>query len=285
MGNKKLSDVEYLLQQSHRYSNYVTGLCPFHPDRSPSLMVYEDGWFICLACGVKGNLDYLYSKLKGTNASMPIQEKTAWRPPTLKPDPEWLEDYVTLAHENLLQFEQPMGYLKDRGIDGRVEACRLGWSNGWYVVPVYDSHGTLKSVVLRASPHVAKATGVRFHNPPGHANMLYCPDWRLFEKSRTLAVVFGLFDALTLSDMRYAVVTPTNGKMGIQSTWFDSIRKKIVIIPDLGEEDQARKLAAKLGWRGSVLQLPYPDGCKDPNDYLQKNRRNELECILTGVLG
>jgi len=56
----------------------------------------------------------------------------------------------------------------------------------------------------------------------------------------------------------------------------DEYRKQIIILPDKGEEDTARKLASRLGWRGKVLVLDYPDGCKDPNDLLVKGHSQWL---------
>ena len=46
--------------------------------------------------------------------------------------------------------------------------------------------------------------------------------------------------------------------------------KRVIILPDKGEEDTARKLRDELGWRGAVMNLDYPSGCKDPNDLLVK---------------
>ncbi len=57
----------------------------------------------------------------------------------------------------------------------------------------------------------------------------------------------------------------------------DSLRKKINIFPDFGEEMEAYLLANHLGWRGNVVKYRYPIGLKDPNDL---HRMNLLQQVL-----
>lgn len=40
-------------------------ICPFHPDRIPSLMLYKDGHFHCFGCGAHGWAEDLRAKIKG----------------------------------------------------------------------------------------------------------------------------------------------------------------------------------------------------------------------------
>lgn len=36
--------------------NWAWGLCPFHPDGKPSMVInLESGWFCCKSCGTSGN--------------------------------------------------------------------------------------------------------------------------------------------------------------------------------------------------------------------------------------
>jgi hypothetical protein len=99
--------------------------------------------------------------------------------------------------------------------------------------------------------------------------MLYVPSWKRCNAKDTIYVTFGIIDAVTLYAAGFASMSTTTGKR-INPSAFDNIRKSIIIVPDSGEEQEALKLAAKLGWRGKVLQLDYPDGCKDINDLLWK---------------
>ena len=109
---------------------------------------------------------------------------------------------------------------------------------------------------------------------------MYVPDWHLFKSCKKLAIVFGMFDALTLSSLRYGVVTPTCGDQGFNAEWLAGCRKPIRIFPDFGGEEDAYKLAEKLGWRSKVICLPYPTDMKDCADYLEHGKRDELQMIL-----
>ena len=51
-----------LLPQARRYQHYAVGLCPFHADQHPSLLVTEKR-FKCLACGRRGSLRTLLAAL------------------------------------------------------------------------------------------------------------------------------------------------------------------------------------------------------------------------------
>lgn len=273
-----------LLPSARSYSNYVSGICPFHDDSKPSLMLYQDGWFRCLACGVVGNYEKLYRKLRGYDSSKVISVVESFSAPSLPVDLREQETLIERSHYSITKFEQLRWYLENRGVAGRIEPCRLGYYNGWYTVPFYSHYGVYLGMVARAGTEIQRVSGLRFIQPKGQKPMMYCPDWRLTETANTIAVVFGIFDALAVSDLRFAVVTPIMGKDSFDPTWLDFWRKKIVIIPDAGEESTAIELAGKLGWRGSVLKLPYPEGIKDPAGYLEIDKRGLLASQLGGPL-
>ena len=77
----------------------------------------------------------------------------------------------------------------------------------------------------------------------------------------------------------YSSISTTTGKR-IDPEALDDYRTKITIIPDYGEEVEAYELAGKLGWRGGVIEFPYPDGCKDMNDVYRKDKQ-----LIIDVLG
>lgn len=274
-----------MLERVQSYENYMAAICPFHEDEKPSLLVFKDGWFRCLACGVSGGYEKLHRKLLGWDASRVVREATAFSGPTLPRDLNELEIIISEAHEALLKFDQFQWYLKNRGVAGRIESCRLGWWNGWYTIPIFDPHMALKGAVLRANSTIQQATGQRFLQPPGQRGMMYCPNWHLYNTRKALAVVFGMFDALAVSDLSYAVVTSTSGKDSFKAEWLDGWRKRIVIFPDDGEYDSAMKLANSLGWRAEVCKIAYPDDVKDPAGFLETGRRDHLNAVLGSSLG
>jgi hypothetical protein len=112
--------------------------------------------------------------------------------------------------------------------------------------------------------------------------MLYVPDWNSLYKSY-LGITFGMFDAITLCLAGFPAVTSTSGKDSFDPDWLDWWNGYIYIVPDLLEESSAHKLASKLGWRGRVVQLNYPDNCKDPNDWWQLNPEELKKAIYESV--
>ena len=88
-------------------------------------------------------------------------------------------------------------------------------------------------------------------------------------------VVFGIFDALALTVLRIPVMSPTLGKQ-IHPELLNRFRSRIYIVPDLGEEKEAYELSASLGWRGSVIKLPYTAKIKDPAGFLEMAQENVL---------
>jgi hypothetical protein len=274
-----------MLPGARSYTGYVSGLCPFHEDTHPSLLLFEDGFFKCLGCGVVGNYEKLYRKLRGHDASRVVAVEEQFSAPPLPTDLQEQEELVERAHYALTNFEQLRWYLENRGVAGRIETCNLGWYKGWYVIPIYSRYNEYKGMVLRAGTEIQKVSGMRFVQPHGQKAMMYCPDWRLMETAKAIGFVFGLFDALALSDLRFAVATSIGGKDSFDPLWLEPFRKPIVVIPDRGEEDTAMKVAGRLGWRASVLKIPYPPEIKDPAGYLEINQRQALISAVGGALG
>lgn len=279
----KLTIDDLPLEQAKDYGNYVSALCPWHEDHTPSLLVYKDGWATCLSCGQSGNFYQLYQALQGWKAVVAPKQETAWRPPFLPTDKAELECFADDAHHTLMKFTDTLGwYLHERGVEDRIERCKLGWHNGWITIPVYTKGDEFDGLILRALPHVQKATGARFHQPHGQKGMPYVPDWRLLDEKKCIFVVFGMFDALVLNSIGLPVMTTTAGKDSFKVDWVDGYRKRIIFVPDKGEETTADKYVNKLGWRGSVLKLDYPEDMKDPADYGSHDMKQQLLNTLIG---
>jgi hypothetical protein len=259
---KTLDDIIDLLDQPHRYSDYISCLCNFHEDSSPSMLVYENN-YICKSCGAHGSLDYLYYKLTGidtvSKVKIPTKPNRAmglWK--------RWLGQFDTVenvcinAHQYLLSNPSP--YLKRRKVTSVVQSSYIGLINSWFTFPVFDKEHKIIGCVSRASPTI-QTKQVRFSVSPD-CNALYVPDWKRVLESDYLLVVFGIFDALGLSICGFPVVTGIAGA-SFNSELLDEFRKPIYVIPDFHEERQALALVSQLDWRGTLLQLDWPDGCKD----------------------
>jgi hypothetical protein len=266
----RFEDILPLLSQVHNYGKYVSAICPFHDDTKPSLMVYKDGMFHCLGCGKTGNLKALERALRGWNPTT-VRERMAWNPSSLPDDLYDLEDIANQAHDMLCRYDDTLGwYLKERKVFSRIYPQHLGYWNGWYTIPIFGWENEFLGMVTRANRYIQKVTGRRFNMPRGQGSLLYIPDYSLVRDSDYLVCVYGMFDALALTELRVPVCTGTAGKGSLSPTMLDWCRKRIIIVPDKGEDDTARKLAGGLSWRSRVLSLEYPEGTKDPADCLQK---------------
>ena len=286
---------------------YLLTFCPFHQDDSPSLLVFADGWFRCKGaeCGRTGRLETLYDALVSPGAAVNGRTEHAKSSPPWLPkagDTEAIERLAWDAHDVLLRNESFRWYLEMRGVGDRVEPCKLGWYDGWITIPIMNRYQQIQGLVLRATKLTQKMTGLRFVQPVGQQPQLYCPDWGLVDRGvvwrgpvrhgeagrgevghGSLFVVFGMFDSLSLASLRIPSVTTTGGSQTFRTEWLDDMRRKIVVLPDeTGDDEPARKLATRLGWRGSVMRLPYDETKKDPADYLQGGGggRDELARII-----
>src|SRR3990167_9371937 len=199
------------------HKGYLLLKCPFHDDRQPSLLVFPDGWFRCKGaeCGRTGRLEILYDALVAPGAAPNGRaEHAKGHPPRLPPteDTEAITRLVWDAHDVLMRNESFRWYLEMRGVADRVETAALGWHDGWITVPILTNDRLVRGVVLRATKMTQKMTGLRFAQPTGQRPMPYYPDWALVNKGGgALFVVFGMFDALALSSLRFPVVTTTGG--------------------------------------------------------------------------
>lgn len=267
------------LRKIKEYENYYSALCIFHDDTKPSMLVFKDGWFRCLACGRTGDYEMLWRKLQRyTSPSMEIKTEAAdWKRPKIS---EGISSYELImnAHRILLQNSESLAwYLRMRRIDDRIESQRLGWLNGWYTIPFFDVNGNYKGVGLRASRHVQEATGYRYHIP--NKESLYVPDWKLIMDNDFIVVVFGLLDALSLVSLRIPAMSVVHGK-AITAEDFNPYRKRLLFFPDEGEENISYNLIGNLGWRGKVIKVTYPYGTKDVNDLLVQSKETMIRNLI-----
>lgn len=277
--NQMLTALEYYRE----YERYVSTICPFHEDTRPSLLVFRDGWYRCMTCEAEGPWKQLWNKLQGAGPRRaPITRRTGWDRPDLPHahDLKTLEEIAWSAHQVLCDNDHLKWYLEERGLDGRIEPCILGWYDGWYTVPIFKEDRSFTGLVLRAGPPIQEASGMRFIQPTGSKPQLYVPDWPLVRKRKTLFIVFGLFDALALADMRYPVCTTTGGMKSFDVKWTQGIAAKRIVIPDEWREE---KTALKI--RGCRVEtLNYPKGIKDPADFLWQGKRKELHHQLARLV-
>ncbi|OIO57772.1 MAG: DNA primase [Proteobacteria bacterium CG1_02_64_396] len=138
------SDLESLIGQSvelKRQGRNLTGLCPFHTEKSPSFSVNPDkGVYYCFGCGASGNaVSFLMNRegLSFREAVLQLGERAGISPPQEDgPDPyEGLREVMARSHRLFVKnLEGEEGraarqYLDERGIGPEVrKEYRLGFA-------------------------------------------------------------------------------------------------------------------------------------------------------------
>src|SRR3990172_5498961 len=249
-----------------KYETYVSLCCPFHNDTHPSLIAHEDG-FKCLSCGEWGKLDKLLAKLKNAPPPRMPFSRLPWR--------RWLDgksvrDFAIECHENLIDFPQQAIYLKKRKINHLIEKMKLGWIDGYYTFPIFSPERHIVGIIARVGESIQEVTELRYITPPKDIQepMLYVPSWKRVLQSDYLYAVYGIIDALIFYSIGEPVVTWSTGK-NLPAEALAQFRKRIIVVPDKGEEKDAFRLIINLGWRGTKKFLDYPEGMKDPSDIYQ----------------
>jgi hypothetical protein len=272
--NDDLIDLDEIIDSldfAKRYENYIVARCVFHNDSRPSMMVYTD-YFRCESCGEQGKPQKLLEHLD----LAPISHKSASN--FKNPWTTWLRDR-TLGETLKLAWEKlPSTYLRERGIDDKTQKrLGLGILENYITFPVRNKRGKISGAIARAGEG---RTGQKYVIPSGQdSNLLYCPSWKRIEKRKTIYLTFGIIDAISLHIMGAGAISTTCG-MKMNTSYLDHIRKRIVFIPDQGEEKEAQKFASKMGWRGTVMRCNYDYGLKDINDVFLSEHKGELQEVL-----
>jgi DNA primase len=204
----------------------------------------------------------------------------------LPPWKSWSNKYVTwkeLAKSSYQRARQApflLSYVSGRGINQEtITNSLIGWCDRWITLPVFDDSGKFIDLVVRGTSDSQIRYGIR---PRVDNDSNLYADWDLINQSDKVFVCFGIFDRLTLTQCGLPAATGISGKT-INPEMFRSLRKTIHVIPDFREEEDALDLVSKLGWRGKMMDLNYPAGCKDLNDILMKyGQQKVLEVLNDG---
>lgn len=262
-----LDDLLEHLDGARRYEQYIAALCCFHEDHRPSLLIFED-YYRCLACDAHGSTKSLLDKIKG---NPPKPKLSSWH----NPFTSWMRNYsldkiMTSAWRFLRDNPCYGNYLVKRGIsiDKQIE-LGLGWRDGWHTFPIINERNSLCGAVIRCGEGLDLPA--KYVNPSGQdPNLLYVPDWKLISSHSQIYLTFGIIDSISLVLYNVPGMSTTTGKR-LNPEALDKFRKRIIFIPDKGEETDALKIASKLGWRGTVPKMFWPDDSKDINDLLVKH--------------
>lgn len=262
------------------HGRYFRSLCPFHDDRAPSFLVYEDGARCLGECHRYFSLEQVYRKVSGHvgSVSNSWENRVKWAE---WPKPEQLADR---AASILQRFPDKQQYLIDRGLSEKsITLRKLGWYSGWYVFPGFDRNGSLNTLVIRAEPEVEARSGLTYEFHPSFMDNVYVPDWGLVQRYNFAFVVAGIFDVLTLAELNFPALTGLRGK-NLEASQLQSFRFRLGVFFDRGEQMAAERLASNLDWRGYPVRASYPVGIKDQNEAYTRGQSRWLKHLLNQEL-
>ncbi len=279
--DKILSEVRDLIN-GNVYGDYISAVCPFHKDSTPSMLINEK-YYNCLACGANGKTRDLLSHLKKN----PVEKIKIYSPKfwgKLK-DMDF-EEISWVAYNNLKENPSNQYYLEERGIKEMRVPLRLGFIEGFYTFPIFDKNREVIGMVARAGKVIQKAYNIRYLAPNKELQptLLYCPNWDRVQSAKKVFLVFGIIDAISAELCGIPAVTGSLGH-NIPVDLFKELRKPIFIIEDGDNRDrrQAIKLQQNLGWRAKIINMKYPPDCKDLNDILKTHGESKLQSILDKI--
>jgi len=197
-------------------------------------------------------------------------------------------DIIEYWHRNL-EFHR-RGYFYGRKFtDDTINHERWGWTGDKYAIPIWNGDpedgGQAFQVKFRRSDELERTrlsmdgfAGEELESAlaqiPKYMGMkdrgvwLY-DGWKLAGAS-TVVVFFGELDAALFNqdfsdDPTAAACSPTGGAKSWDPEWKRYFREAnlVMVVPDVGEEDQGRKFAAKVGNHAWVRLIPPDAGGKD----------------------
>lgn len=265
-----------------QYSNYFAAYCPYEEHKSPALLVYDDGLFVCLSCHHKGTHKQLDRKIgshfiikKNNTVSHVLPQWRRWEE---KYDD--LEGIVYYAHQSLKRHEQFQQYFKHRRIEDFMEEGRLGYLDGWVCFPVFDGDGRVVDIVVRSTKKSSSDIRYVVHPSDNNCRFIYAPSWKKVNQSSVVYVVYGIIDSISLHLAGLPVVTGVTGK-SLPSELLRPLHKRFIIVPDADEDREAHKLANELGMHARVKKIEYPEDTKDPDDVRRNFGNQTLLQLLT----
>lgn len=259
--------------------NLYNALCPVHHEKTPSFYLYPNGQAHCFGCGF--HVFDVKSDLRFDSPSSAEQVNTPIHP-----------DFITYWHDLLMKDADRLAYFTDiRGFSlETIKEQMWGWEPvmARYVITVWNGVPQKSDVVqvrLRASHGMMPN---KYIGLPGH-NYAELYNSHVLEKSESVCFFFGELDAQLATQHGFPSVSMTNGKGTFKTSWLKMFERtrKIVIIPDHGEEIDACKIALLFSGRAQVRTLPLRVNTmevKDFSDFVSRGGTDEqFNDILLGV--
>lgn len=267
----------------------LTGLCPFHPDKVNSLVVYpgDKGWY-CFGCGRGGGVIQFLME-RGMTYSQAVQ----WcrlREGKL-PEPEFTPRFKKKkkskpSHQVVDYWHSLLGdhreYFHSRLLtDETIDKYRLGWTGQRFSIPFWSGEPGSSQVVAVQSRR--KNGGPKYKWELGSQPRIF--GLSSLGSGGKVLVFFSTLDALLARQDGLSATAAPGQTAGISSCWGElSARgvgelgfRDMIVIPDRGEEQMGYKLAHLLSC--DVFEWPsgpFTDYC----EFRLKNDAGIFENLL-----
>lgn len=269
---------------------WVTALCPFHADKSPSFAFNrKTGKWCCFAgCGKGSAFDFLMQTagLDFKEALLQLGDRHGVpRPFQEKPKrPPIREDLVREWVKHLWANEEVCRWLREkRGLaDATLKKYQIGWDpkRQRNTIPIRDERGNVMNVRLynaKKDPKIINYTeGVNKYGSPAR---LYGVDELVKYEGKQVLICEGEWDRLLLQQEGFMAATGTHGCAVFRPEWIRYFTgKDVVLLFDCDKEGQAATRGILEGFRVAeiasiknvVLPLRGDKDDKDVTDFLHK---------------
>lgn len=304
-------DLRDLIPRSEKardYPTYRLDRCLWHDDKSPSLLIYRDGYQCQSAqCGAKGTIKH-YLQSHGDAHVRLVQRPTSTNvPPSRRETRIVASDPIDLALVLALvnnHTNESLAWLDGRGI---TEDMAQRWMLGWdpfkreITIPIVENREIWNVRRRPIDPHEENRAKYRNwveykRDDKGNDIQISWGGARLYNADAlaghsSCIISEGEFDAiLTTEKAKLPCVTSTSGCDSWQKSWSEKFRsvRTIYLVPDLDAAGLhgAIKSARALGTgRCRIVTLPKELGRKgDLSDYWKSFDRWDFLMRLTGAI-
>lgn len=277
LNDVSVEDIVKRLDGVSRHGGYYRAYCPHHGESEgskPSLLIRESGAY-CLSPRCSW-----HRKVPLTTVESFLDRQGKWLGSSLPFEPfEWPHrsnwtEWCNNAHSVAKSREDVREYLHTRRISvSSLHLAAIGYAAGRLVFPC-RSGAEVYSFILR---DIGEGS---YRVPPKTLNTIYNP-FRI--ESDSYYLTFGIFDAITYSQLGYAAVSTLRNwtNLNVLVEQLKETNKRYVIVPDKGEEQMAEKLRAALpSWQASVF-IPRYRMAKDPNGFYTRYGEVKFRRFMT----
>lgn len=273
------------------------GCCPFHPDRTPSFVIYHDETYHCFGCGAHGDVVDFIAETHKVGTSEAIRILTGDAAPALNDEDrerrrrerQEIEARHVQEQQNAIQSAR-LRWERANPINGRAPGyierknvapygCRA--EKDGLLVPIYDATGVIQSVQLIPDEPGAKKL---FHaGAPVSGGRMILGD----RNDGPLIVVEGFATGATVQAATGCRVAVAFSKSNIEAIVADyrerDPARPIVIGADVDAEEKAFAVAERFGVQVVVTQMEGAEG-SDFNDQAHHYGLEDVQRTFAAII-